>query len=97
VSVLLPAPGVYGGTAMLQDGTKHTAAIHLGKNPTFEEDGNVKLEVHLLDYGGDSLYGQSITLDWHTRIRGVQKFRSVDELTQQLQQDIAAIRDQINC
>ena len=66
IDVVVPGPGVYGGIARLasnetsQETNVHLAAIHIGPNPTFEEDGDRKIEVHLLDYDGD-LYAVSYT------------------------------------
>lgn len=94
VSVMLPSPGVYGGIAQLPNGASRIAAIHLGPNPTFEKDGQQKLEIHLVDYSGD-LYGDQLTVDFRTRIRDVQSFASADQLSDQLRQDIESISQQV--
>ena len=89
IRTMLPPEGVYGGRCEV-DGRKYAAAVNLGPNPTFGELAR-KVEVHLLDFTGD-LYGQTLSLDWLTRVRATQKFHSVTELREQLARDIAAVR-----
>ncbi len=93
VDVLLPAPGVYGGTAIVSDGARHPAAIHLGPRPTFDAPDTEapKVEVHLLDYSGD-LYGQRLQVDLLTQVRDIARFDSAEQLVEQLQRDVLAIR-----
>ena len=87
VQTVLPAMGVYAGAANVA-GQTWPAAIHLGPNATFGED-PVKLEIHLIGYQGD-LYGQSLAVDFHRRLRETRKFDGMDALQQQLVADIAA-------
>lgn len=94
VATMLPSTGVYGGIATLPDGSKYVAAIHLGPNPTFEKGGDLKLEIHLVDYSG-SLYGKNLAVDFRIRVRDVQKFDSTDQLVNQLQHDIGTIRQAV--
>jgi len=91
VDGMLPCPGVYAGTADLESGRTLAAAIHLGKNPTFESDGKPKLEIHLLDFDGD-LYGTSLQVDFVCRVRDIARFESADQLASQLRQDIQTVR-----
>lgn len=90
VDTLLPQPGVYAGRAILESGAVFLAAINIGPNPTFGES-ELKIEAHLLDYQ-ESLYGQTIELDFLKRLRAIRPFGSVAELREQLQQDVAATR-----
>ena len=89
IPVLVPPSGVYAGRAYVGDNI-HRAAIHIGPNPTFEES-QPKVEVHIIDFSGD-LYGTRLEVDLLARLRGVQKFESVDALLNQLRSDIAAAR-----
>ncbi len=85
---LIPASGVYCGTAIL--GRKKWAAmIYVGKRPTVS-DGEVQVEVHLLDYHGAEIYGDRIKVLFETRLRGDIKFASVAELIQQIRRDVAS-------
>lgn len=49
------------------------------------------LESHLLDFDED-IYGEWITVRFHTRIRGNRRFDSVEELIQAMKRDIEATR-----
>lgn len=90
VQTLLPNEGVYAVRAMA-NGTTYPAAANIGPNPTFGEHSR-KIEIHLLDFTGD-LYGQSLAVEFVARIRDTQPFAGVRELVEQLQRDIAAIRE----
>ena len=90
IELVLPGPGVYAGYLGTSEG-KHPAAIHIGPNPTFESNGDFKVEVHALDYDGD-LYDQNVQVDFLHHVRGVIKFESPEALVVQLHQDIAEIR-----
>lgn len=91
IDVALPANGVYAGHAWV-DGVRHGAAVHLGPNPTFEDDHDVKVEVHLLDYAGD-LYNKMLGVDFLERVRDIRKFDSSDQLKAQLNIDLMAVRE----
>ncbi len=89
VETLLPPDGVYAGIAH-HGGEEHPAAVNLGPNPTFGEEGR-KLEVHLLDFTGD-LYGRTLAVDFLDRLRDTRSFAGADELRTQLAQDIEQVR-----
>ena len=90
IEVVVPHHGVYAGYLRTRDGN-HAAAIHVGPNPTFESNGDFKVEVHALDYDGD-LYDQRVQVDFLHRVRDVVRFESTKALVRQLHQDIAEIR-----
>ena len=81
--------GIYAVRAYF-DGTVHDAAAYLGTRPTFD-DGMPVLEVFLFDFNGD-LYGREIEVEFIDFIRGDRRFRSVDELVVQMDEDIAKAR-----
>lgn len=89
IDTLLPAEGIYAGRAYI-DGRSWSAAISLGPNPTFD-DGRLKAEAHLLDFRG-TLYDRTIEIDFLSRLRDVQRFRSVEELVSQMDRDLEAAR-----
>ncbi len=89
VETMLPAEGIYAARAWA-DGAAWPAAVSLGPNPTFGE-GGLKIEAYLLDYQG-SLYDRPLEMDFLSRLRGVQKFASVEELLAQMRVDVAATR-----
>jgi len=89
VRTLLPCEGIYAGRAWA-DGSAWPAAISLGPNPTFDE-GGLKIEAHLIGYRG-SLYDRPLEVDFLERLRGVQRFSSVESLIAQMEHDVAAVR-----
>ena len=94
VDSVIPRSGVYGGYATTQGGKRRLAAIHVGPSPTFEEKGESKVEVHLPDFQAD-LYGETLLVDFHTRVRDIARFDSPEQLVQQMHVDIGTIRQRM--
>lgn len=91
-SILLPADGIYAGWFERPDGSVHPTAISLGRRPTFYETADASLlEAHLLDFDGD-LYDETAAVRFVARLRGEERFDSVDELIAQMQRDCDAAR-----
>ncbi len=89
----LPAQGTYAGWYLRPDGVPRPCAINLGRRPTFYvEQKQLLLEAHLLDWSG-TLYDEMARVRFVARLRGEQKFESVDALREQLSLDIEAVRD----
>jgi len=90
---LLPPDGVYAATVSWSGGARG-AMLNLGPRPTFGDRGRT-LEAHLFAFDGD-LYGASVSVEFHRRLRDTMKFASVDDLRRQLDQDrddaLAALR-----
>jgi riboflavin kinase/FMN adenylyltransferase len=86
--ILLPANGIYAGWFERPDGSVLATAINLGHRPTFYDrpQGAPLLECHLLDFGGD-LYGESVKVRFVQRLRGEERFDSVEALVAQMQED----------
>jgi riboflavin kinase/FMN adenylyltransferase len=85
--VLLPADGIYAGWYERPDGSVHASAISLGRRPTFYAEAHASLlEAHLLDFSGD-LYGEGAKVRFVARLRGEERFDSVDELITQIGRD----------
>ena len=90
--ILLPADGIYAGWYEHPDGTVHAAAISVGRRPTFYEHADTSLlEAHLLDFDGD-LYGQRAKVRFVARLRGEERFDSVDALIAQMGEDVEETR-----
>jgi riboflavin kinase/FMN adenylyltransferase len=85
VTTLVPRGGVY-AVQVLQDGRIWPGAANLGPNPTFGEPA-VKIEVHLIGFQGD-LYGQTLMVDFHARLRDTRAFAGPADLVEQLQRDV---------
>lgn len=65
------------------------ALVNIGTNPTV---GNTHqtIEVHIPGFEGD-LYNQTLTLQFVERIRGEQRFDSLEELREQINKDLKSI------
>ena len=83
---LLPRKGVY-AVRVFTRGQWYNGILNLGYKPTFHRDlPEPTIEVHLIDFHQD-IYGETVTLEWHTRIRDERKFHSIDDLVKQIQRD----------
>jgi riboflavin kinase/FMN adenylyltransferase len=98
-ALIIPT-GVYAGYADiggLDDDTRGTspeahgpykAVINVGYRPTFGEN-EYWIEAYLIDFTGD-LYGKTLRIEFHGRIRDERKFADVDALQAQVRLDIAS-------
>lgn len=90
--VCLPADGIYAALYTTPDGVTHPAAVSLGRRPTFYVDAQASLlEAYLLDFEGD-LYDQPAAVCFVERLRGEQRFDSVEDLITQMHHDVSATR-----
>jgi riboflavin kinase / FMN adenylyltransferase len=86
----IPANGVYACRAWVGH-IPHRAAINIGTRPTVTDESRRTVEAHLLDFN-KNLYGLNIALDFFDRLRGEQKFASVQELVAQIKSDVKTAR-----
>jgi riboflavin kinase / FMN adenylyltransferase len=88
--IALPADGIYAGWFTRPDGSRHQAAISVGRRPTFYAPGetSVLVEAYLLHFEGD-LYGEASRVAFVGRLRDEMKFDSVDALITQMGRDVA--------
>ncbi len=56
-----------------------------------QQNGLPSLEVHVLDFSRD-VYGQTVHVDLHKKIRDLEKFASVERLVRQIEKDIVVAR-----
>jgi riboflavin kinase/FMN adenylyltransferase len=90
--VCLPADGIYAGTFVGPDAVERIAAISLGRRPTFYEHAEASLlEAFVLDFDGD-LYGHDVKVRFVERLRGEERFDSVEALVEQMHRDVEATR-----
>lgn len=87
---LIPPHGVYACLARF-DVHVLPAVVNIGIRPTFEDQGHLQVEAHLLDYEGD-LYDRRIELTRLALIRGERPFENMAELKAQIEKDVAAAR-----
>ena len=86
----LPADGVYAGWLYWR-GSELPAAISVGTNPTFHGDER-RAEAYVLDRDDLELYGEPVRLEFAHRIRGMEKFDSVDDLVERMALDVTVVR-----
>jgi riboflavin kinase / FMN adenylyltransferase len=91
---LRPAAGVYAITVRLADGRTFGGACNIGTKPTFDSSDET-IECNLFDFSGD-LYGQSVRVSFLERLRGEQRFSSVDALKSQIERDVVSARAIVN-
>lgn len=89
---LLPANGVYAAWAHLGD-RRWPAAVNIGVRPTANLSARPVLEAHLLGYDGASLYGRALELRFLQRLRGEEKFESVEALRRQIAADVMTVKE----
>jgi riboflavin kinase/FMN adenylyltransferase len=68
------------------------AAVNVGVRPMFDTGRGLLVEAHLLDTDAD-LYGQRLRVALIERLRGEQRFPSVDELVAQMHRDVEETRE----
>jgi len=68
------------------------AAISVGTNPTFDGRQRV-VEAYALDRDDLDLYGKRVAVDFAARLRGMEKFDSVDTLIEQMRRDVDRARE----
>jgi riboflavin kinase/FMN adenylyltransferase len=91
--IQLPAVGIYAGWFERPDGSTVATAISLGYRPTFYDRPAEAplLECHLLDFAGD-LYGEAVRVRFVERLRGEERFDSVEALVDQIRTDVDQTR-----
>jgi riboflavin kinase/FMN adenylyltransferase len=86
----IPRAGVYAGRCLVPGGRTASAVVNVGSRPTFG-GGPTTVEAHLLDFDAD-LYGESLRLLFHARLREERAFPSAPALVAQIESDIAEAR-----
>jgi riboflavin kinase/FMN adenylyltransferase len=87
---------VYAGwlTSLDLDGSEVSrwpAAISVGTNPTFGV-GDRTVEAYALDRDDLDLYGAHAAIDFAARLRGTERFHSIEALVTQMHQDVSQAR-----
>jgi riboflavin kinase/FMN adenylyltransferase len=74
------------------DGHVHSGVASFGRRPQFHQDGPPLLESHVFDFAGD-LYGRTLAVEFLARLRGEERFESVEALIAQMDRDSAEARE----
>lgn len=83
---VIPRNGVY-VTGALIDGQWRRSVTNVGVRPTFTADTEPSVETFVLNWAGD-LYGDVVRVRFLHRLRGEQKFGSLEELKDQIGKDV---------
>jgi len=86
----VPTDGVYAGR-LIRDGKPLPAAISVGTNPTFSGEQR-RVEAFVLDFS-DDLYGEHVGVEFLTRLRGMERFNRVEDLTAAMAGDVTRTRE----
>jgi len=83
---LIPCDGVY-AVEVNMEGTIYYGMLSIGSNPTVNDDIEARsVEVNIFDFEGD-IYGSEITVIFRFRLRDEIRFKSIGELTRQMDND----------
>jgi len=85
----LPGDGIYAVRTVVRDRV-YAGACSVGVRPTFGS-GSRTIEVHILDFNED-IYGESVEVRFHQRIRDERAFDGVESLVKQIERDVAETR-----
>lgn len=84
---VIPHGGVY-VTATLIEGQWRRSVTNIGTRPTFESGAARSVETYVINWSGD-LYGDVVRVRFLHRLRNEKKFGSINELTTQIERDVA--------
>jgi riboflavin kinase/FMN adenylyltransferase len=87
---LLPKEGIYAVRASLRREI-HNGLLHLGPRPTFAGS-PPSIELYLLDFDAD-IYGETVQVDFLSRLRDVEPFATPGALVEQMRRDGASARE----
>lgn len=90
---VLPHNGVY-ATRITIRGKTHLAMTNIGTNPTFTDGSIIKVESHIFDFS-ESIYGETVILDFYEFIRHDMRFKSRDALILQMESDRETILNKL--
>ncbi|HZZ50278.1 MAG TPA: bifunctional riboflavin kinase/FAD synthetase [Pseudonocardia sp.] len=86
----VPADGVYACWFNWKN-SRHQAAVSVGTNPTFSGRQRT-VEAYVLDVEED-FYGHQVSLDFVERLRGMERYDSVEALVDQMNLDVERTRE----
>ena len=90
--VIVPAFGVY-ATRVWFDGQSRAAVTNVGVRPTVQDnDGRVTVEGFILDFDGD-LYSHQVRMEFCKRLRGEQKFPTMQALSDEIRRNAEQTRE----
>lgn len=91
---IIPKFGVYASKVLI-NGTEYYGITNIGTKPTVNSEPIVNSETHIFNYSGD-LYGKNLRVSIYKRLRGENKFNSIDELSNAIHLDIENAKKYFN-
>lgn len=88
---LIPAIGVY-AVRVHWNSQYFKGMMNIGNRPTMDNGENISIEVHIIDFDTD-IYDETVKIDFIRNIRDEKKFKSVEELVEQLHKDKQSVLD----
>jgi len=92
---IIPDNGVYFVNVKLRAGENYYGMLNIGYRPTVSDEHIQTIEVNLFDFNNE-IYNEAIQVSFISKLRDEKKFKSIDELTIQLQEDEKKCRSLIN-
>jgi len=90
----VPADGVYAGWLVVPgEGRPLPSAISVGVNPTFAGERSRRVEAYVLDRTDLDLYDREVEVVFVSRLRGMLRFDSVEELLEAMREDVRRTRE----
>lgn len=81
---LIPSDGVYVVEVVKEN--IYRGILNIGSRPTVDGDKRT-IEVHIIEYEGEDLYGEELELRFLSFLRHEQRFSSLDDLREQIRKD----------
>ncbi len=91
--LISPGNGIYAAWGHLHSGS-YMAATSIGVRPTFDDGENRTIEAYLLDFQ-DDIYDRPLRLEFVQRLRGEEKFDTIQALLDQMAQDVRHTREKL--
>ncbi|WP_028280961.1 bifunctional riboflavin kinase/FAD synthetase [Arthrobacter sp. H5] len=93
----IPADGIYAGWLIDSTQVRWPAAISVGSNPTFEGVSR-QVEAHVIDRPVEDadafdLYGQTVVVEFVSRLRGMVAYKGAEALVEQMRHDVDQTRN----
>ncbi len=85
-NIYTPRFGVY-AAKLYANGSVYNAVTNVGINPTVDDGKNIKIESHILNYKGKSMYGSKVSLEFIEFVRPEIKFTDIGALKSQIEKD----------
>ncbi|HTO14655.1 MAG TPA: bifunctional riboflavin kinase/FAD synthetase [Edaphocola sp.] len=92
--ILIPKIGIYAVLVTIGEET-FKGMMSIGKRPTITEDGDITIEVNILDFDRD-IYGLNIRVSFIEYIRGEEKLPGLEALKDKIAEDELNIRKVLN-